>query len=105
MVSEAKGHRFESCRARQSFGTRGRACRLALSGARASLLVVLASVPLAALAAPSRWGPTWSEVTGALAAKAQMNLTLAVVKSVDGRSESAREALRKCVVRVGPRSG
>jgi hypothetical protein len=62
-------------------------------------------VPLAALAAPSRWGPTWSEVTGALAAKARMDLTMAVVKSVDGRSESVREALRKCVVRVGPRSG
>jgi hypothetical protein len=37
-----------------------------------------------------KWGPTWSEVTGAQWSKAKLHLTGAIIKSIDGRSETDR---------------
>jgi hypothetical protein len=47
-------------------------------------------------AAMERWGPTWSELTGARYYRATINREAAVIKSVDGRSYSNR------IVRVEP---
>ena len=41
-------------------------------------------------AAAARWGPTWSEVTGNLYSRAQMNRTAATIKQVDGHHETSR---------------
>ncbi|MGA8031204.1 MAG: hypothetical protein WCB48_02330 [Casimicrobiaceae bacterium] len=37
-----------------------------------------------------KWGPTWSEVTGAQWSKTQLNRTGAIIKSIDGRTETDR---------------
>ena len=37
-----------------------------------------------------KWGPTWSELTGARYYRAKMYLEPAIVKSVDGRSYTSR---------------
>ena len=53
-------------------------------------------VALAALAssfdagAIQKWGPTWSEVTGAQWSRTALNRTGAIIKSIDGRSETDR---------------
>jgi len=53
-------------------------------------------VALAALAssvdagAIEKWGPTWSEVTGAQWSRTQLNLTGAIIKSIDGKTETDR---------------
>ena len=54
--------------------------------AGAAVLVLFASSAHAA----EKWGPTWSEVTGTLWSKTQMNRTAAVIRSVDGRARTDR---------------
>lgn len=43
-------------------------------------------------AALERWGPTWSELTGARYSKATMHREPAIIKSVDGRNYTNRVA-------------
>ena len=40
--------------------------------------------------AAARWGPTWSEVTGNLYSRTQLNVTAATIKQVDGKHETQR---------------
>jgi hypothetical protein len=47
-------------------------------------------------AGAERWGPTWSEVTGNLWSRAQMNRAAVTVKQVDGKHETRR------IVKVDP---
>jgi hypothetical protein len=58
----------------------------------ATLLALFASDANAA----EKWGPTWSEVTGNLWSKTQMNRTAAIIKRVDGRDKTDR------VVKIEP---
>ena len=51
-------------------------------------LAALATAPGAG--AVEKWGPTWSEVTGAQWSKAKLNLTGAIIKQIDGKSETDR---------------
>ena len=51
-------------------------------------LVAIALAPGAG--AIEKWGPTWSEVTGAQWSRTKLNLTGAIIKSIDGRSETDR---------------
>ena len=37
-----------------------------------------------------KWGPTWSEVTGAQWSRTKLNLTGAIIKSIDGKTETDR---------------
>ncbi|HSQ80638.1 MAG TPA: hypothetical protein VLU54_05780 [Casimicrobiaceae bacterium] len=57
-------------------------------------LAALATAPGAG--AIEKWGPTWSEVTGVQWSKAKLNLTGAIIKQIDGKSETDR------VVKVEP---
>lgn len=64
-------------------------------------LIILAALAVAApVAAPAaaaeKWGPTWSEITGARFTKATKNREAAIVKSIDGT-----DTLRK-IVKVEP---
>src|SRR3954469_21882567 len=59
------------------------------------LLSLFAVGPPTAL---QRWGPTWSEVTGNLYSRTQMNRTAATIKQIDRRHETAR------IVKVEPGS-
>ena len=43
-----------------------------------------------AAAAPEKWGPTWSEVTGTRYYRTVMNRAPAIIKSVDGRNYTDR---------------
>lgn len=54
--------------------------------------VVAAAVAAASasVAAIEKWGPTWSEVTGNLWSRVQMNREPAVISKVDGKSETRR---------------
>ena len=52
-----------------------------------ALAALVSSVDAGAI---QKWGPTWSEVTGAQWSKAKLNLTGAIIKSIDGRSETDR---------------
>jgi hypothetical protein len=60
------------------------------------VLVFIAALSTAASAAPEKWGPTWSEITGARYTKATKNREAAIVKSIDGT-----DTLKK-VVKVEP---
>ena len=64
----------------------------------------------ASAAAAAKWGPTWSEVTGNLWSRAQMNREAAVISKVDGKSETSRvvkveSGKRTVVVRAPMRKG
>jgi hypothetical protein len=48
-----------------------------------ALLTALALGP--SLACAQKWGPTWSEVTGQLYSRTELNRTPAIIKSIDGR--------------------
>ena len=54
--------------------------------------IVLTAVLIAAdgAQAAAKWGPTWSELSGNLYAKAQMNVTAATIKQVDGKHETKK---------------
>ena len=47
-------------------------------------------VTLPSVAQAARWGPTWSEITGDLYSRTQMNRTAATIKQVDGKHETKR---------------
>jgi hypothetical protein len=57
---------------------------------------VLGLLAVGASAAVQRLGPTWSEVTGNLYSRTQMNRTAATIKQIDGKHETAR------IVKVEP---
>jgi hypothetical protein len=58
---------------------------------RFALVFAVALMGIAAdAAALERWGPTWSELTGARYYRAAMNREGAIIKSVDGRSYTNR---------------
>jgi hypothetical protein len=63
-----------------------------------TLIAMLALFALEASAALQRWGPTWSEVTGNLYSRTQMNRTAATIKQIDRKHETAR------IVKVEPGS-
>ena len=67
----------------------------------AAVLMLIASNAIAA----EKWGPTWSEVTGNLWSKTQMNRTAAVIRRIDGRDKTDRivkiEPGKRSIV-VGP---
>jgi hypothetical protein len=56
----------------------------------AGLLAVAALASSVDAGAIEKWGPTWSEVTGAQWSKTQLNLTGAIIKSIDGKTETDR---------------
>lgn len=59
-----------------------------IAGALALTAVAIAAAPAAG--AVERWGPTWSEVTGVQWSKTTLNLTGAIIKSIDGKTETDR---------------
>ena len=77
----------------------------------AILVVVLASATALDATAAQKWGPTWSEVTGALYSRAKMNLEGAVISKIDGKSPNTGRAIkvepgkREIVVRSPMRKG
>ena len=57
-----------------------------------------------------KWGPTWSEVTGARYSRVTMNRSPAIIKSIDGRNYTTRvikiePGKRTVVVQAPPRQG
>jgi hypothetical protein len=60
--------------------------------------IALASITIVAggAEAAAKWGPTWSEITGNLYSRTQMNRTAATIKQVDGKHET------KHVVKAAP---
>ena len=61
--------------------------RASINRTAIAMLVLLATAPATAA---ERWGPTWSEVSGNLYSKAQMNVTAATIKQIDGKHETKR---------------
>ena len=78
---------------------------------RIAAAVLLASALYAVDAtALEKWGPTWSEVTGARYSRVTMNRAPAIIKSVDGRNYATRlvkiePGQRTVVVQSPPRQG
>ena len=79
---------------------------------RIAKAIVTASCALVASGADcaARWGPTWSELTGNLYSRTQMNRTAATIKQVDGKHETKRivkvePGARKVVVASPMRKG
>ena len=73
-----------------------------------ALLTALALGP--SLACAQKWGPTWSEVTGQLYSRTELNRTPAIIKSIDGRHSLDRvvrsdSGPRKVVVQSPTRKG
>jgi hypothetical protein len=54
------------------------------------VVALAAIVPAQGAGAIEKWGPTWSEVTGSQWARTQLNLTGAIIKSIDGKTETDR---------------
>jgi hypothetical protein len=81
----------------------------------AARMVAPAAVAVLALfasdaGAVQKWGPTWSEVTGILFSRTQLNREGAVIARVDGKSQTARivktePGRRTVVVRSPMRKG
>jgi hypothetical protein len=73
-----------------------------------ALVMALAFVP--GLACAQKWGPTWSEVTGELYSRTELNRTGAIIKSIDGRQSLDKVVRsdvgqRKVVVQSPTRTG
>ncbi len=76
----------------------------------AAAIFFAASLYAVDAAALEKWGPTWSEVTGARYSRTVMNRAPAIVKSVDGRNYTDRivkiePGHRNVVVQSPPRGG
>jgi hypothetical protein len=77
---------------------------------RVVMLAVVLAVKAPCVVAGEAWGPTWSEVTGELYSRAQMNRTPAIIKSIEGRHEldkvvKTEPGQKKIVVQSPPRKG
>jgi hypothetical protein len=53
----------------------------------AAALAAVVSLSSARAAANQAWGSSWSEVTGELYSRAQVNRTTAIIKSIDRRRD------------------
>lgn len=76
----------------------------------AAALAFALTLHVADAAALEKWGPTWSEVTGARYYRTVMNRAPAIIKSVDGRNYTERivkiePGHRTVVVQSPPRGG
>jgi hypothetical protein len=64
--------------------------------ARSAVMLLSLMLVAGSSAGAARWGPTWSEVTGNLYSRTQMNRLPATIKQIDGKHETKR------VVKVEP---
>jgi hypothetical protein len=79
----------------------------------APTLVLLAAITTLGpgwAAAQTKWGPSWSEVTGELDSRTQLNRTAAIIKSIDGRHSrdkvvKTESGQRKVMVQSPARKG
>ncbi len=76
----------------------------------AATLAAVVSLSSACAVANQPWGPNWSEVTGELYSRTQVNRTPAIIKSIDGRSDldkvvKSQSGQKKIVVQSPPRKG
>jgi hypothetical protein len=76
----------------------------------AAAVLLASSLYTVDASALEKWGPTWSEVTGARYSRVTMNRSPAIIKSIDGRNYTTRvikiePGKRTVVVQAPPRQG
>jgi hypothetical protein len=60
------------------------------TGTKRAILFAGMLIAAADVQAAAKWGTTWSEISGNLYSKAQMNVTAATIKQIDGKHETKK---------------